>query len=49
VLTGSEDDLYELTGYVAAEANHDDDRRRQKRLDTAFTVITDALNQLDRP
>jgi hypothetical protein len=48
VLTGSKDDLDELIGYVAAEANHEEDRRRQKRLDTAFTVISDALNELDR-
>jgi hypothetical protein len=49
VLTGSEDDLDELTGYVAAEANHEDDRRRQKRLDAAFTVINDTLTRLARP
>jgi hypothetical protein len=48
VLTGSDEDLDELTGYVAAEANHEADRRRQKRLDAAFTVINDALNRLDR-
>ena len=49
VLTGSEDDLDEMIGYVAAEANHEEDRRRQKRLDTAFAVINVALTRLDRP
>jgi hypothetical protein len=29
VLAGDVDDLDELLGYVAAEANHDDDRHRQ--------------------
>ncbi len=48
VLTGSEDDLDELIGYVAAEANHEADRRRQKRLDAAFKVINDKLNRLNR-
>ena len=42
LLTGSEDELDELVGYVAAEANHEDDRRRQRRLDTAFEVLNDA-------
>lgn len=43
VLSGDEDDLDELAGYVAAEANHEEDRRRQKRLDAAFGVLNDAL------
>lgn len=34
------DDLEELIGSVAAEANHEPNRRRQRRLDCAF----DALN-----
>lgn len=45
VLVGSEDDLDELLGYVAAEANHEKDHRRQKRLDAAFHVITEVLKQ----
>jgi hypothetical protein len=49
VLSGSQDDLDELIGYVAAEGNHESDRRRQKRLDRAFTAINDAVNQLDLP
>jgi hypothetical protein len=45
VLTGDHDDLEELIGSVAAEANHEDDRRRQKRLDAAFDVLNDVLKQ----
>lgn len=45
VLSGDEDDLDELAGYVAAEANHEDDRRRQKRLDAAFEALNDALKR----
>ncbi len=44
VLVGDDDDLEELTGYVAAEANHEDERRRQRRLDEAFEVITRAID-----
>jgi hypothetical protein len=46
VLAGDVDDLDELTGYVAAEANHERDRRRQKRLDAAFDVLNDAVQQV---
>ncbi len=45
ILAGDEDDLDELIGYVAAEANHEEDRRRQKRLDAAFGVLNDALSK----
>lgn len=45
VLSGNEDDLDELAGCVAAEANHEEDRRRQKRLDAAFGVLNDALKR----
>jgi hypothetical protein len=44
VLVGDDDDLDELAGHVAAEANHEDDRRRQRRLDDAFEVITRAID-----
>jgi len=44
VLAGEEDDLDELIGYVAAEANHEKDRRRQRRLDAAFEVLNEALH-----
>lgn len=47
VLTASADELEELVGYVAAEANHETNRRRQKRLDDAFTVLSDALSAMD--
>jgi hypothetical protein len=40
ILAATDDDLDELIGFVAAEANHEPNRRRQQRLDTAF----DALN-----
>lgn len=49
VLAADEDDLDELTGYVAAEANHEHDRRRQKRLDQAFGVLNDLLKEAPRP
>jgi hypothetical protein len=41
------EDLDELIGFVAAEANHEDDRRRQKRLDSAFNTLSEALQGLD--
>jgi hypothetical protein len=44
-LAANDEDLDELIGYVAAEANHETDRRRQKRLDIAFAVLSDALQQ----
>lgn len=40
ILTATDEDLEELIGFVAAEANHEPNRRRQQRLDVAF----DALN-----
>ena len=45
VLAGNDDDLDELIGYVAFEANHEAERGRQKRLDAAFEVLNDALHQ----
>jgi len=38
----TDDDLDELIGFVAAEANHEPNRRRQHRLDAAFSVLTAA-------
>ena len=35
-------DLDELIGFVAAEANHESNRRRQQRLDTAFEALSQA-------
>ena len=43
VLSCDQDDLDELAGSVAAEANHEEDRRRRRRLDAAFAVLNDAL------
>jgi hypothetical protein len=44
ILTATDDELDELIGFVAAEANHEPNRRRQQRLDAAF----DALNTAAR-
>jgi hypothetical protein len=42
VLAAADDDLDELIGFVAAEANHEPNRRRQQRLDTAFDTLNSA-------
>jgi hypothetical protein len=42
VLTVTDDELEELIGFVAAEANHEPNRRRQRRLDTAFQALNTA-------
>jgi hypothetical protein len=47
VLTSSAHDLEELIGFVAAEAKHETNRRRQKRLYEAFAVMSDILNTID--
>jgi hypothetical protein len=47
ILGGNEHDLDELIGYVAAEANHEHDRRRQKRLDAAFEMLNDTLDRVE--
>ena len=44
-LPGDEEEFDELLGYVAAEANHEDNRRRQRRLDDAFQVVSRAIDQ----
>lgn len=41
VLAATDNDLEELIGSVAAEANHEPDRRRQQRLDAAFDALND--------
>lgn len=48
VLTADNEALDELIGYVAAEANHEPNRRRQQRLDRAFAVLSDALQMTGR-
>jgi hypothetical protein len=42
VLAATDDDLDELIGSVAAEANHEPNRRRQQRLDAALNALNDA-------
>lgn len=42
ILPVTDDDLDELIGFVAAEANHETNRRRQQRLDAALEALTDA-------
>ncbi|HUH67595.1 MAG TPA: hypothetical protein VLZ05_01150 [Mycobacterium sp.] len=44
ILAATDDDVDELIGFVAAEANHETNRRRQRRLDAAL----DALNTAAR-
>ena len=46
-LLTSADDLEELIGFVAAEANHEPNRRRQDRLDAAFNTLTEAAQTLN--
>lgn len=42
VLPATDNDLDELIGSVAAEANHEPSRRRQQRLNTAFDALSNA-------
>jgi hypothetical protein len=42
VLAATEDDLEELIGSLAAEANHEHNRKRQRRLDAAFDALSTA-------
>lgn len=46
ILSADEDELEELIGFVAAEANHEANRRRQQRLDVAFDALNDAAARL---
>jgi hypothetical protein len=46
LLLADADDLEELIGFLAAEANHEPNRRRQRRLDAAFTALTEAAQTL---
>jgi hypothetical protein len=47
-LAAGDEDLDELIGFVAAEANHEPDRRRQRRLDAAFDALNAAVRTADR-
>lgn len=42
ILAATDEDLDELIGSVAAEANHEPNRRRQQRLDNAFDTLNSA-------
>ena len=42
ILAATDADLDELIGFVAAEANHEPNRRRQQRLDAAFAALNTA-------
>jgi hypothetical protein len=44
ILSATEENLEELIGFVAAEANHEPNRRRQQRLDAAFDALNDAAS-----
>jgi hypothetical protein len=45
VLTGDSGVLEELVDSIAAEANHEDNRRRQRQLDTALDALEAILKQ----
>ena|SRR5215207_1431335 len=47
ILAATDEDLDELIGFVAAEANHQPNRRRQQRLDNAFDALNDAAQTPD--
>jgi hypothetical protein len=42
---GDDEEFDEVLGHVAAEANHEDNRRRQRRLDDAFQALSRAIDQ----
>lgn len=42
ILAATDDELDELIGFVAAEANHESSRHRQQRLDAAFDALSTA-------
>ncbi|MDQ3825357.1 MAG: hypothetical protein M3319_05315 [Actinomycetota bacterium] len=47
IMPATDDDLDELIGFVAAEANHETNRRRQQRIDTALDALTHAAQTDD--
>ena len=47
ILAATDDDLDELIGFVAAEANNEPSRHRKQRLDTAFEVLKAATQTPD--
>lgn len=47
ILSATTDDLDELTGFIAAEANHEPNRSRRRRLDAAYDTLTVAARTGD--
>ncbi len=43
----SANDLEELIGYIAAEANHTDDKKLQKKLDKLFDKLSRVLEKYE--
>lgn len=43
VMAATDDDIEELCGCLAAESNHEPNRRRQRRLDAALDTLSDAV------
>ncbi len=48
ILAATDDDLDELIGFVAAEANNEPSRRRRQRLDAAFDALSAVAHGPDR-
>ena len=46
ILTGTHEGLEQLAEWVAAEANHEPNRRREKRLDSAFLHLSEMLEHV---
>jgi hypothetical protein len=49
VLTATDEQLEELLGYLAAQANHETNRRRRQRLDAAYDELSTAAHAPVRP
>jgi hypothetical protein len=47
IVTGTHDGFEMLAEWVAAEANHEPNRRREKRLDTAYLNLTEGLRIIE--
>jgi hypothetical protein len=46
ILTGTHEEFEQLAEWVAAEANHEPNRRREKRLDDAYLHLTEMLDHV---
>lgn len=49
IMPAADDELEELIGAVAAEANHEPDRRRERRLDAALDALNSAVQSQAAP